>query len=88
MSHKKDLTPSALGGADDTRIVVVHDGDNATPPVITRVFVNGQELLLSAGSPVTILANPDDVFRVALNIVPTSIELIDETEMGERLIEE
>lgn len=88
MTRQRDLTESGAGSADDTRVVLVHDGDGPMPPVITKAFVNGQELLLSADSPIGLTASSDDLFKVQLALIPTSIELIDRAEMAERLTQE
>lgn len=88
MSTKKDLTKSSLAAEDDTRVVLVHDGDEITVPILSTAFVNGQELLLSAESPITLSGGTDDLFQVTLTIIPTSIELISKTEMEARLLKE
>lgn len=88
MTRQRDLTRSGAGHADDTRVVLVHDGDGGMPPVITKAFVNGQELLLSANDTIGLTAGSDDLFKVQLTLIPTSIELIDSVEMAGRLTQE
>lgn len=88
MSHKKDLTPTSFAGKDDVHVVIAHDGSRSNLPILRTLFLNGQELLMPEGVNVSLQVNDKDLTELTLTVLPTSIELIDEDEMQERLIKE
>lgn len=81
-THKKDLRRSGLREHDAPVVIVV---DDPTLPIIKTVFVNGREMFMPTDGSVKVELNADKLTEVTLTVIPSSVEVITEQEMEQRL---